>query len=148
MGDCTDSAVMRVDPSRHAASRTFTGEGTAIVVTEKFTETLPAGTFAVAGTVATPGSSLPSVTAAPPVPAARSSCTVPVADSPPSTEDGVTEISFNFVLIALIRRPAKKGTRQERRAQVKELASVGNKFTARVRNPAPSARPRSPPPDP
>ena len=64
---------------------------TATVVTGNVAVILPPGTVTLAGTVATEGLLLDSVTTTPPLGAGPLSVTVPVEPLPPTTEDGLKD---------------------------------------------------------
>ena len=77
-------------PLYDARRSTAVDAATADVVTTNDAETSPAPMVTLAGTLADAGFVLASVTATPPAGAGPLSVTVPVADWPPATVDGLT----------------------------------------------------------
>jgi hypothetical protein len=73
---------------------------TVLVVTEKAAEVEPAGTVTPGGTVAADVLEFDRATVTPPVPAAAVRVTVPVAEVPPVTEVGLTEMVLRAAVAA------------------------------------------------
>src|SRR5207247_11405057 len=79
----------RAPPPADPPHATLFGAPTALVLTVKVAVVPPPGTVTLAGTVAAPVLLLDSDTTAPPLGAGSLSVTVPVAELPPATLDGL-----------------------------------------------------------
>ena len=90
----TVSAAVLLTPEKDPVRVTELVLETVLVVTEKVAEVEPAGTMTLDGTVAAEVFELDRLTVMPPVPAAVVRVTVPVAEVPPVTEVGLTEMAL------------------------------------------------------